>query len=262
MKGLSFQSFVGVIKAVLAAAFITLLISCFSLNNSKGSSNSAVVFYYKIELMSPDGGLVSNQDSMQISYTDSFAVYRINISHEYRRVIASGTTGDSAALISSSTDHKYFVAKRGSTHGFEFDSASSDRPKKKTVQAVLGRKIPFNPAMFLTANDSFVSAEKLSGTRFIEKYIPKTRFDETYPDTTIYEFDRSLLTEPFALSKSVDSLKQAKLFKVTFQFNPVKTSDGKLKSGSSGREIVFGFRKTEVTDQKVTNNLIEKVRQL
>lgn len=108
-------------------------------------------------------------------------------------------------------------------------------------------------------NDSAVSKEKsISKNEFIEKYIPKSRPDDSYPDTMVFRYNKSYNDIPFSFSPEIEEGKKSKVTEIWGIYNPVKNS--KYKAERDVRKMLFQIERISVENQQEKMLYFEKFR--
>lgn len=96
-------------------------------------------------------------------------------------------------------------------------------------------------------NDDIVSSKTAeNGRELIEKYIPKVKLDNSYPDTTTFRYSKDLRDIPFSFSSEMEAGKKTKLVEITGIFNPV--SNSKYSAQSKTRIMSFQMERILVVN--------------
>lgn len=150
-------------------------------------------------------------------------------------------------LNNKNVSRQLFIFKRGDNTGFFYDSLNSGIFKTKLVAEFLDEYtfVSKNP---FTGNDSLLSKQKLSRTKFSETYILK-QFQPNSYDTLLIAYDNSLSGSYFSLSPIGDSLKKNKISEIRFIINP-------NEKNSQGKNFYWELRKHETSGQE-----LEKLKQ-
>lgn len=82
----------------------------------------------------------------------------------------------------------------------------------------------------------------------VEKYIPKIRPDNSYPDTMIFRYSKDYLDIPFSLSPEIEEQKQSRLIEILGIYNPVKNS--KYKAQLQSRKMSFQIERISAENQQ------------
>ncbi len=108
-------------------------------------------------------------------------------------------------------------------------------------------------------NDSTFSKEKSHNkNEFIEKYIPKSRPDDSYPDTMIFRYNKSYQDIPFSFSLEIETGKKSKVVEILGIYNPIKNS--KYKAQQQSRKMLFQIERISVENQQEKMFYFEKFR--
>lgn len=97
-------------------------------------------------------------------------------------------------------------------------------------------------------NDSLVFKGTDNKRMLVEKYIPKTKPDDSYPDTVVFKFSKGFEDIPFSLSSELDERTKGKLVEVTNTYNAVPNS--KSKAQSKSRSMLFRLERISTEQQE------------
>lgn len=73
-------------------------------------------------------------------------------------------------------------------------------------------------------NDSLIEKKEKSDV-LLMKFLSKKHFDESYPDTTIYQFNKDKNNIDYSISKTIDTLKNMKLSKIRCIYDNEKSNN-------------------------------------
>lgn len=233
---------------VSALVVIVVLVSGCSQTIKTTGSLSGIRVIHNIPTVSPEGKLYNFSDSLTIVYRDSVILYLVPYVYEY------GITKDSSVL---ETRYTYFIYQDKGTYGYRYDSASDLSPKRASVDSFL-RKYAFSEYPFDNlASDSLVGTTRPEGEEMrIEIYVPKTKLDFTYPDTSFFIYNARLNGIPFSFSRRLDSTHNMKLTKIRYAYNPAKVPGYNFELPK--REFVFELKKVAIADQKKITDLFDR----
>ncbi|HKO80954.1 MAG TPA: hypothetical protein VJU78_11190 [Chitinophagaceae bacterium] len=220
--------------------------------NGKGGNWDAVrsiKLSYKLELAF-DGQLVSIADSPIIYYYKNRVLYQIN--HPYNNsYVKFDTSGNiiSEQLIKEGVRFSYFIYEKDSVYGLSYDSIDAPNCQRYLVDSFLRTKFSAQEVMFDNTDDSLVllNTDTINYDLF-EKYIPKIKPDETYPDSGYYYYSDKLKGINYSFSKKIDSLKKMKLCKVKFIYNPIPKGSNPFETPR--REFQFEIKEIPVANPK------------
>jgi hypothetical protein len=111
-------------------------------------------------------------------------------------------------------------------------------------------------------NDTLIESKtNEEGNELVEKYIPRIKYDETYPDSTFLYFRNDKVKyNDFSFSPYLDSLKNRKIFKIIFTYNPIPK--GVYSFDVPGRNIIFEMRQIQLTNEKEVIKFFDKVKKI
>jgi hypothetical protein len=123
--------------------------------------------------------------------------------------------------ILTETRYNYFVYRNGSQTGMWYFSIDQlDSHKSLSVDSIL--KIKSKPenlqSIIFNSSDSLLNKMDIDNG-FIEKFVPRSKTDESYCDTFLLYYSRSMRSIPFSLSPFLDSLTNTKLYKLKLVYN-------------------------------------------
>jgi hypothetical protein len=248
------------LKPVLLILFNGILACCTSRQVKVGSSSKTISLSFRWQFFSDDQRMVNIEDSLQITYVGDLVIYRINHPGEVRQVLTDTSgiiTRDS--ITSERTKYSYFIYKEKDPYGVEYAPANPGYRQKFLVDSFLQSKLSITEAMFDNSNDSLVEVGRVdNNTTLFEKYIPKLKTDDSYPDSSYYYFSNELNEYEYSFSKRLDQLKGKKLYKILFIYNPVPKSH--LPFDVPRRVFRFALRKTTVENPEEMTNIIERFK--
>ena len=206
-------------RLISGSFFILFLHSCVATKHqSKPGSITALNYIVRLPLVQGDKQYFDFGDTTPIYYCEDLIIYQLSYTFDSSKTtyhIKSDTISNEHIL--TETRYNYFVYKQGSHNGIWYRSVEQlDSNKIIPVDSILKRKsAPINlQSLIFSPNDTLI--EKVTfdkGREFIEKYIPKTKPDESYNDTTLLYYSKAMNTIQFSLSPILDSLNNAKLYK-------------------------------------------------
>jgi hypothetical protein len=146
--------------------------------------------------------------------------------------------------------YTYWMYKQSQKQGVRYNPSLNDiQGTTFNVDSFLVKDAFKNFPFFSKDNDSLVANATIKNSReHIEKYIPKTKPDDSYPDTMIFRFNKGYNDISYSFSHEMDGEKGKRLVEVTGVYNPIVSS--KSKAQSQGRKISFLMERISVENQK------------
>lgn len=223
-----------------------LVCSCF-LSPSQKHSVQKINLIYKLPILKENGELINVKDSLEIYYYNK--QFLIQIPYIY-------SLENSKEILKKETRFNYFFYLKDSDSGFYFDSHKGVQPKKLPVDSFMITKTFKNINFYDQNNDSLLlTIKSLTNETLLEKYVPKKKFDQSYPDTIYLYYSKKFNNiDLYSFSKTLDSSRKMKLFKVEMKYNSQFYEGYKFKfpqrefffqlkeSQKSGREIIDLFK--------------------
>ncbi|MFD0940399.1 hypothetical protein [Pedobacter boryungensis] len=229
---------------------LSIILACGSTN--KSSTLNAVAIRWSIPLVNPaDGSLQKMADSCYLYYLDSLVLIRVPYAHteySYGKINDTKTNRDTTSVIKKETKFKNYIFKKDNPFGLQFETITSISFQRFNVDSLLKAKTFKGVRFYNEVNDTLVESIKISDEILLEKYIPKTKIDESYSDSTYLYLNSDLNGINYTLSKQIDSLKKKKLYQVKYIYN-------EIPNGISGhvtlpkREFIFSFTEMRVENQ-------------
>src|SRR5258705_3494057 len=141
-----------------------------------------------------DGEVMITNDTAGIYYVHDLILYEVPYMAELTHVItdSDGNMIDEK-LIKSEKKYRYFIFKKDHRFGLKYDSLDAKNGTSFTVDSFLNRKAFKEARFYQGGNDSLVkTAWNNDRSILTEHHINKTKFDESYCDTLIFTFMKSL----------------------------------------------------------------------
>jgi hypothetical protein len=196
---------------------------------------------YNIPILHIDGELKNYRDSLEIYYYDE--QFLIQIPYIY-------ALENATEILKIETRFSYFYYLKDSTSGFYFDKQGVAEPKKLSVDSFLAMKTFKYFNFFDQNNDSLIQTIKSANRTVVEKYIPKKKPDQSYPDTTyLYYNKRFNDLDLYCFSKLLDSTKKMKLFKVEMKYNSQFYDGYSFKFPK--REFLFHLKESKKPNREI-----------
>ena len=150
---------------------------------------------------------------------------------------------------------KNFIYSLNARQGFKYDSLSVSIYNAFNVDSLLEKKAFTKMKLYDEINDSLVFTKERNRGYFLEAYVPKLKYDDSYCDTTKFIFNRNFKKFPYSLSKEADSSKKAKLVEATLIWNP----NSGLKNAPR-REYKFKIEEINIKNTSELQNLFQRYR--
>ncbi len=253
-------------RILVIPAAVILIVTVVSLNFlcigiRRMDNTKSFELYYKWEFYSHrDKEIISFEDSIGIIEKDGILLYLIKHPYEKTKVeIDSAGDVKGETLLSDGVNYTYFFQEIGKQTGMLYDSLNSESYKLINIDTFIKSKISFKSEMFYSSNDSLLSVSK-NEFQVIEKYIPKIKTDDSFPDSSIliYSYKRQDGLN-YSLAPKLDSVKKMKLSKVKFIYNKKLYGTGVFYE-IPRREYVFEIRENKEKIPSGINSFFEKVQ--
>ena len=251
-----------VIKFALHAFMVMVLFLCYCSATNRNSNQPlktiTIIANYDF-IMADNGDIIHVEDSFRVSYYRNLILYQIPEIHEVTKPIFKNDTIEEK-VISSEIKYKYYMYKLYSLLGYKYDSLNEQSNRCFTVDSFLIAEAFAKFRFYDKENDSLVERTTDPKTKIVtEKYIPRTKYDETYPDSSYKYFsDDELRNVDFSFSKYLDSIRRKKLIKVPFVHNPIPK--GKYAFDVPQRNLIFELKKTVLTNSPEVIDFFERVK--
>jgi hypothetical protein len=217
-----------------------LTCSCF-VSPFKNHRVHKITLIYNIPILHTDGVLKNYSDSLEIYHYDQ--QFLIQIPYTY-------ALENATEILKKETRFSYFFYLEDSTSGFYFDKQGVAEPKKLSVDSFLAMKTFKNFNFFDQNNDSLIQTIKSANKTVIEKYIPKKKPDQSYPDTTYLYYNKKFNDlDLYRFSKLLDSTKRMKLFKVEMKYNSQFYDGYSFKFPE--REFLFHLKESKKPNREI-----------
>ena len=197
----------------MAMVFFSTYCSSTEKNGKQALRTITIIANYDF-VMVDKGEFIHVEDSFSVTYYKDFILYQVTETYEVVMPILKNDTVEEK-IISSEVRYKHYVYKANSPRGYKYDSLKALTNRGFTVDSFLAAKAFAKFKFYDKANDTLVESAIDPKTKVLtEKYIPRIKYDETYPDSSYRYFsDHDLMNVEFSFSKYLDSVKNKKLFK-------------------------------------------------
>lgn len=190
---------------------------------------------------------------------DSINICRLLKKRPYSKIILDKNHDMvSDELVKVDTVYYFVIFKNGDKSGLKYDSTADEQWKKISVDSFLATTTLFSVDKFLVKkmqNDSLISSvTNLGGKSLTETYLPKSKPDFTYSDTTILRYADNLDNLNFSFSRHLDSLKNIKLCSVEMIYNPNPNATDPFYK--SRRSYTFEMKRLEFDETSFIRSLV------
>jgi hypothetical protein len=165
--------------------------------------------------------------------------------------------------ILTETRYNYFIYRKNNSKGIRYNSINElDSNKIISVDSFIKKK--GNPlglkSIIENRNDSLVKKINFESDKtFIEKYVPRAKPNESYCDTITFYYSKLMRPIQFSFSSYLDSLKDAKLYKVCLSSNKMFSKQYSMMMPA--RDIIYEIREVKAADPDRLKILIEHYKQ-
>jgi hypothetical protein len=252
-------------RLLIIIFFAFFLYSCIATKKQVQTETiTGINYIVKLPLVQGDRQYFDFGDTTPIYYYQDLIIYQLPYTFDSSLVtyhVKADTISDKHIL--TETRYNYFVYRQGSRNGMWYKSLEQlDSTKQLFTDSILKRVgTPANLlSIFNSSNTSLIDRTTLDkGNIVIDKYIPKTKPDESYNDTTLLYYSKILKPIKFSLSPFLDSLNNSKLYKLRLAYN--ETYSQKYSITMPQRDIVYEIVKLELTNLVKLKSLIERFKQ-
>lgn len=252
------------VAVLIFGCIIVVFFACAGTNKGTAKRNGAIKLTWNIPMMGGNGKMGAAHDSCFILYNDNLMLLRFP--YEYKKFNSKvfslnpkDTVDDPQSLEKKEIWFENFVYNKGDKHGLKYDSLQVKTGTIFNIDSLLKGRM-FKEAKFLdTSNDVLVKTTKNSDGTILETYVPKTKPDASYNDTTYLLFDPKLNDVPYSLSKEADSLKKMKLSEVRLVYNKVpKNTNSPIEIPK--RVFLFRISPLNIKDKKEVNGFFDRFK--
>jgi hypothetical protein len=204
---------------VLLVLIVSLLAMCSNLVRKSEPRLNAVMIRYNVPRMDSGGRMMHVPDTVWFVQYGDLYVYRFPGLSEIMN-------NDFVHPVIHY--HKHMLYKKFSNDGYLFDSINAKTYKRKAVDSFLARHYFGYTIKPLSGIYKLAGKANDAEDNVLETYLPTSKPDRTYPDTTKLYYNAKFNHLFYSFSKELDSTKGMKLFKFRFIYNaddPKKFSD-------------------------------------
>lgn len=247
--------------------FITLLNSCTVQDNKSKMPLTGILLNYELPNFDMrQGNLITVKDSIKIYYLDDLILFKVDyLTTTYNKKAIVGNeviaSEDPKTIESQTPNSIYYLCKKGAETGLKYDSLSAKTHTEFNVNNLLEKRTFKGAKLYDTTNDILAEpAQTSKDGRIFEKYVPKTKFDASYNDSTYLFFTKKFKDVPYSLSKEADSLKKMKLTEVNFIYNAVK-KDSKNKMDIPRRKFIFKITEINIDNKSEILTMFKRFKE-
>jgi hypothetical protein len=232
---------INVTKLISASlvTFLLLMQGCYYTTVQSKQLKTKTVVTFSIPIIHQDGQSEVVTDSFSVINHNEYFLYEL----PYIRSVENETE-----LLSVTVKFNYLLHKKGARYGFFFDSLSSNKPRKMLVDSILSSKIFYNFQFYDNKNDSLVETCKIENESVVEKYVPKIKYDQSYPDTSYFYYTDKQLNIDYSFSSELENIKKKKIFKAEMLYKSQWYEGFNFKAPE--RKFSFALKETTVTNEE------------
>lgn len=200
-------------------AFSAIILICCSYNKNTPKSASLDIRQFKLLISFPtlttDNRFVTVKDSQYFIYYKDLALCKFPYTKEYSSNLFD-STGEiiEHKIIRTDTNFHYLIYRRGEMNGYAFDSTQDQKGRKVLVDSFLKTRLMVIDRYIFNSGDSLINKTYEPNNAIQETYLRRLKNDKWDCDTNHLFFSKDLKNIDFSISKKLDSIKGAKLFKV------------------------------------------------
>ena len=246
-------------SAFMAMVLFLCYCSAIKKNSNQPVRTITVIANYDF-VMADSGKLIHVEDSFKVSYYQDLILYHVPYTNEVSKLFVKNDTIEEE-IMSSDIRYKYFIYKTNSTMGYRYDSLNARGNRLFSVDSFLTAKAFAKFKFYNKENDTLIETVIDQKTNVqLEKYIPRIKYDETYPDSSYRYFSDLFKNVKYSFSENLDSIKNKKLFKVIFIHNPIPK--GKYLFDVPRRNLIFEMKGTLLINSTEIIDFFERVKRL
>ena len=242
-----------------AISHIAVLILLFSSCGIKKNDPSLTVREFRLvaswnQINPADGGLVSTNDSVTLVYVNNLVIYKLPNIVEAITFEKKSEMDYSAVNTQTDKHFTFYIYEQRIQNGLKYDSLKVDRPTVFSVDSFL-TKAAFKGFPFYSDKFRLYKSIK-EDNHLTELFIKNKKLDPSYCDTIYYHYKQNLRTIDYTFSKTLDSTRNMKLYKVQFLYNAIVDPKSKIKVPS--REFKFELKEAPNTNVSQIDSLIRR----
>lgn len=249
---------------VIMALFVIMTTSCtFFLSNASGNQINCegdkleAIRLYRYMSYSR----ILNNDTIEGSFLDSLNIYQyrdIRI-YKYDSVRIQNWMNDSLTYLGAI--QAFFVCFQGKDTGYMYYAKSDSFGPKRSMKSIDGiNNFMFNEGIFALTGRRLVRQDSKKPGNLHEIYVIDQKPDNSYSDSSFYDYSKVLNKFDYSFRKELDSIKGMKLHRVRKVWNAIFSGPSHLKIPS--REMIFEFNQLDITDKELIMKIIKKIKEI
>jgi len=250
-----------IVKTYVLTIISLLHFSCSSVLKSHTKNKlNLIKVTSKIQMVDKEKGkLINLIDSFFIFYYENLILYRIPEIIEFSKFTSDSNNNIiNQKFIRAETRYSYCIFKKGESTGLLYDSLTSKNFSQFSTDSLLEEKTIFKQGISMEPYNIVESVTLNNDSVIFEKYIPKIKKDETFPDSSYLYFNKEFNKIGFSFSRKLDSLKGMKLYKFKIIYNPIPKEI--YAFNVPRRELVFEFSEETVFNPKEVVDFFESYK--
>lgn len=230
---------------VIPMALLVLFFILFSLSFKNKNNLYKVLINSNLPVVQGNGNVFNAENSFSIIYNGDYTFYEFPI---------TATVEIDHKLVKSYTKFSYFGIKNGTEYGFFYDSLKTKKYHKMLTDSILTARTFKNIKLFERNKEILCFS-----TASLDKYIFKSKFDASYPDTTFIYYSDKLKHIEYSFSKELDSLKGMKAQKIVLLYNAQQYAGMPVKFPE--RRLSFEMNEVPITNLEEIKSLFERLKE-
>ena len=235
--------------------WLGILLHLLLTNSCTVSNNVSKLIHVRLKQSLPfirehKGELVNFVDSSDIIYYKNYTICITPVKELFK--FSKDSIGERA-------DPSYFIFSNKSINGYMFYNINDTNFEMKNVDTFFREKYLTNIDFCAKSNDTLIEIKKEDKSNSIlKRYITKKKYDETYPDSSIYIFTKNFPKIDYSISPKMDTIDKVKLSRIKFVYNPQKSM--KYEFILPARELWIELKVVEPTDEKEILNFVRRFK--
>ncbi len=249
-------------QELIILSWVSFILSfCKENSSSHPDELNTIKISSHIESFDSKGNKVEFKSMRKIHYYKDFILFEIPFLKNKSQI----TLNKSGEIVRDTfyiadTSYKYFLYSKGSKLGFFYDSLSEKETTKIPVDSFLNENTLTSFEVFFEKKinkDTLISTEFYGPNNIIEKYIPKTKQDDSFSDTTVLVFDKELSDINFSFYPSADKRLNSKLCEIKLIYS--QKEDSIFIGSKQKRYTIFKLEKISNNNSIQILNFLKKV---
>jgi len=239
-----------------------LLVSCKTLISHKpgiATEIQGVKIFISFPHQIKDNHYYNWEDSLIVYLYGDHVIFEDEIRIQNFLLSYQNSDTPKSTLVSKETRPVYILTKKGFDYGYFSDSG---KIRKVRMDTVVQNNFMMNlSAIFrqtVETNGMYAGSEEKSNGELVAKYIPKSKPDKSYADTTylFYTDDPEMMALDYKLSEKLDKQKNKKLYKIHSLYLGDPAAENKIYQIQ--RDAIFRFKKITVEQDGKIKELFDK----